>query len=118
MAAQYGPVELPARLPVIGSARQYQPDDLGDEALDDEAPEAQPGESGNDGGGPADQPAGDRAQSRGAMPELAQPQRHVRRPAGGDRQDRKSVVSGKSGSVRVDPGGRRILQKTKKNITQ
>src|SRR3546814_8122120 len=45
IAAQYRPVELPARLPVIGSARQYQPDDLGDEALDDEAPEAQPGRS-------------------------------------------------------------------------
>src|SRR3546814_12320531 len=28
--------------------------------------------------------------------------------------DRKSVVSGKSGSVRVDIGGRRILKKTKK----
>src|SRR3546814_15166985 len=34
---------------------------------------------------------------------------------GGDRlADRKSVVSGKSVSVRVDLGGRRILKKTKK----
>src|SRR3546814_16084059 len=86
MAAQYGPVELPARLPVIGSARQYQPDDLGDEALDDEAPEAQPGESGNHGGGAADQPAGDRTERRGAMPDLTQPPRHLRRTAGGDPQ--------------------------------
>src|SRR3546814_16869613 len=29
--------------------------------------------------------------------------------------DRKSVVQGKSGSVRVDPGGRRIIKKKNKN---
>src|SRR3546814_1754170 len=75
IAAQYGPVELPTGLPVMGSARQYQPDDLGDEALDNETPEAKPGESGNDGGGAADQPAGDRAQRGGAMAELAQADR-------------------------------------------
>src|SRR3546814_17305590 len=32
--------------------------------------------------------------------------------------DRKSVVSGKSGSVRGDFGGRRIIKKNKKNETQ
>src|SRR3546814_20762240 len=32
----------------------------------------------------------------------------------GSRQDRKSVVSGKSVSVRVDLGGRRIIKKKKK----
>src|SRR3546814_15084369 len=32
-------------------------------------------------------------------------------------QDRKSVVSGKSVSVRVDLGGRRIIKKKKNNIT-
>src|SRR3546814_14323184 len=31
------------------------------------------------------------------------------------RTDRKSVVKGKSGSVRVDLGGRRIIKKKKKN---
>src|SRR3546814_16057943 len=34
-----------------------------------------------------------------------------RRSAGGGAQDRKSVVSGKSGSVSVDLGGRRIIKK-------
>src|SRR3546814_12291252 len=33
-------------------------------------------------------------------------------------QDRKSAVSGKSVSVRVDLGGRRIIKKTKKNNTK
>src|SRR3546814_12880243 len=33
-----------------------------------------------------------------------------------DRADRKSVVEGKSVSVRVDLGGRRILKKKKSNI--
>src|SRR3546814_15696171 len=33
-----------------------------------------------------------------------------------DRQDRQSVVQGKSGSVRVDLGGRRIIQQKKKRI--
>src|SRR3546814_16286321 len=32
--------------------------------------------------------------------------------------DRKSVVSGQSGSVRVDPGGRRILTKNKNAQTK
>src|SRR3546814_14493747 len=42
--------------------------------------------------------------------------RHL--PPGPTREDRKSVVKGKSVSVRVDLGGRRILKKktTKKNI--
>src|SRR3546814_12691227 len=40
-------------------------------------------------------------------------QRHQRPPAPDRRQDRKSVVEGKSVSVRVDLGGRRIIkQKT------
>src|SRR3546814_16883251 len=38
----------------------------------------------------------------------AQPGRHLRRPP-----DRTSVVQGKSGSVRVDLGGRRTLKKKK-----
>src|SRR3546814_12973218 len=33
IAAQYRPVALPARTPVIRSERTYQPDDHGDEAL-------------------------------------------------------------------------------------
>src|SRR3546814_13403900 len=33
-------------------------------------------------------------------------------------EDRKSVVEGTSVSVRVDPGGRRIIQKTHKRITK
>src|SRR3546814_21157433 len=33
---------------------------------------------------------------------------------GADRQDRKSVVEGKSGSVRVDLGGRRLIKKKQK----
>src|SRR3546814_12533839 len=36
-------------------------------------------------------------------------------PAGGASGDRKSVVSGKSGSVRVDLGGRRIIKKQTEN---
>src|SRR3546814_19533386 len=39
--------------------------------------------------------------------------RHGRRGRSGDRRDRKSVVSGKSVSVRVDLGGRRIIKKKK-----
>src|SRR3546814_16183839 len=35
--------------------------------------------------------------------------------AGLERKDRKSVVSGKSGSVRVDLGGHRIIKKKKKH---
>src|SRR3546814_17473985 len=34
----------------------------------------------------------------------------------GERVDRQSVVSGKSGSVRVDLGGRRIIKNKKHNI--
>src|SRR3546814_13744067 len=43
----------------------------------------------------------------------------VNRPVNGDGAsiDRKSVVSGKSGSVRVDLGGRRILKKKKQRNT-
>src|SRR3546814_15268524 len=33
---------------------------------------------------------------------------------GGPQGDRKSVVQGKSGSVRVEPGGRRMIKKKKK----
>src|SRR3546814_14225116 len=43
---------------------------------------------------------------------------HLSRQAerlGRGQRDRKSVVSGKSVSVRVDLGGRRIIKKTKKN---
>src|SRR3546814_20042890 len=36
--------------------------------------------------------------------------------AGGERRDRKSVVKGKSVSVRVDLGGRRIIKKKKQVI--
>src|SRR3546814_11153507 len=32
-----------------------------------------------------------------------------------DQADRKSVVQGKSGTVRVDTGGRRLIKQTKKN---
>src|SRR3546814_17714109 len=38
--------------------------------------------------------------------------------AGGGDRDRKSVVSGKSVSVRVDLGGRRIIKKKKKNTKE
>eukprot|EP01136_Pigoraptor_vietnamica_P034486 Opistho-1_new@98500 len=86
VAAQYDPVELPAGLPVIGGARQYDPDDLGHEALDDEAPEAEPGKGGGDRAGAADLSADHRAERGGAMPELAQAQRHMRGAEGGDRQ--------------------------------
>src|SRR3546814_16552841 len=40
--------------------------------------------------------------------------RSVAQADGADRLDRKSVVSGESGSVRVDLGGRRILKKKKR----
>src|SRR3546814_18909652 len=40
------------------------------------------------------------------------------RPAGGGRRDRKSVVEGKSVSVRVELGGRRINKKKKKNTNR
>src|SRR3546814_12508327 len=41
-----------------------------------------------------------------------------RAAVGGDRGgDRKRVVEGKSVSVRVDPGGRRIIKKNKERIT-
>src|SRR3546814_13657313 len=36
------------------------------------------------------------------------------RPPFGERADRKSVVKGTSVSVRVDPGGRRVLKQKKK----
>src|SRR3546814_19359054 len=42
--------------------------------------------------------------------ERPRPLRHAV-DAGNDRLDRKSVVEGKSGSVRVDLGGRRIIKK-------
>src|SRR3546814_2969631 len=46
----------------------------------------------------------------------------VRRPDAGEsfrgRKDRKSVESGKSVSVSVDIGGRRIIKKKKKSITE
>src|SRR3546814_14828014 len=44
-------------------------------------------------------------------PHEAPPRQPARRASGAER---KSVVSGKSESVRVDPGGRRIIQKKKK----
>src|SRR3546814_12807044 len=46
-------------------------------------------------------------------PVLSRPCGTPLRPA----EDRKSVVEGKSGSLRVDLGGRRILKKKIKNIT-
>src|SRR3546814_16990419 len=56
----------------------------------------------------------------GSQPELRTPfpgsttgQNLAGPPIPGTNKDRKSVVSGKSGSVRVDPGGRRILKKKK-----
>src|SRR3546814_20558225 len=39
-----------------------------------------------------------------------------RRGDAGERPDRKSVVKGKSVSVRVDLGGRRIIKKKKKQV--
>src|SRR3546814_14518301 len=45
------------------------------------------------------------------LPQLIDAQR-----ASGKPQDRKSVVSGKSGSVRVDLGGRRSIKKKKKTL--
>src|SRR3546814_14533035 len=39
-------------------------------------------------------------------------------PTAGGTRDRKSVGEGKSVSVRVDPGGRRIIKKQKINIKQ
>src|SRR3546814_19907465 len=42
--------------------------------------------------------------------------RHEATSLGGDRRDRKSVVEGKSVSVRVDLGGRRIIKKKNKKI--
>src|SRR3546814_14697349 len=42
---------------------------------------------------------------------------YVNTPLDGNVQDRKSVVSGKSVSVRVDLGGRRIIKKKKKTHT-
>src|SRR3546814_11117373 len=44
--------------------------------------------------------------------------RRIDRPVAKVEPDRKSVVEGKSVSVRVDLGGRRIIQKTKKNTTR
>src|SRR3546814_12364895 len=41
-----------------------------------------------------------------------------RAPAVGFGEDRKSVVEGKSGSVRVDLGGRRCIKQKNKNITR
>src|SRR3546814_11206672 len=52
-----------------------------------------------------DYPAGGPEPVRGAEP--AQERQH------GRGQDRKSVVEGKSVSVRVDPSGRRVIIKTK-----
>src|SRR3546814_17397578 len=53
----------------------------------------------------AAQDPGARAQCRGAA------DRAQRRSRGAGRRDRKSVVSGKSVSVRVDLGGRRLIKK-------
>src|SRR3546814_13428255 len=70
---------------------------------------------------------GDRGPRIRGEPRARVPARHRRRPrvaarpgcahgrGRGDRQpDRKSVVEGQSGSVRVDLGGRRIIKKKKK----
>src|SRR3546814_19906906 len=64
------------------------------------------------------------AEGRGTVPRRNRDRRGMRRSAGGRGQgrsakptptDRKSVVSGKSVSVRVDLGGRRIIKKKKHN---
>src|SRR3546814_17113394 len=54
-----------------------------------------------------------RSAAHGAGPAGARRLR-AREPAGAARQDRKSVVWGKSVSVRVDLGGRRIIKQKKK----
>src|SRR3546814_10957874 len=46
------------------------------------------------------------------------PLRHGEVAIGVSSEDRKSVVSGKSVSVRVDHGGSRIIKKKKQNYTQ
>src|SRR3546814_3750886 len=52
---------------------------------------------------PIYQPAGDRTERRGAMPELAQPQRHMRRTEGGDRQRQAHHRERKRDVRRVHP---------------
>src|SRR3546814_11038794 len=49
---------------------------------------------------------------------LADAQQQDNRPNAIKAQDRKSVVEGKSVSVRVDLGGRRIIKKKKKRINK
>src|SRR3546814_18042347 len=59
-----------------------------------------------------------RAQGRGRRPGAgSQPRRQPARAAG-RREDRKSVAEGKSVSVRVDLGGRRIIKKKTKKKDQ
>src|SRR3546814_20602069 len=65
------------------------------------------------GGAPDDDDKGARRRAERDAAPLPRPHRTARRP--GPRPDRKSVVQGKSVSVRVDLGGRRILKKKKKS---
>src|SRR3546814_14611205 len=51
----------------------------------------------------------------GSVTHGAPPARYRARPRRSRGSDRKSVVEGKSVAVRVDPGGRRIIKKKKKN---
>src|SRR3546814_17024301 len=66
--------------------------------------------------------AGDRGMVPGQSRDLAGPGHHcavtdrIERPDRQQRLDRKSVVSGKSVSVRVDLGGRRIIKQKNKKI--
>src|SRR3546814_14116579 len=53
---------------------------------------------------------------RSAGPTLRSRRPRQKMKLGGD-QDRKSVVSGKSVSVRVDLGGRRIIQKKRRRLS-
>src|SRR3546814_4311816 len=65
--------------------------------------------------GTADRPAA-RPRPRG-RPSAGAAQDQVRSARRGPEADRKSVVEGKSVSVRVDLGGRRIIKKKKRNAS-
>src|SRR3546814_13140326 len=79
--------------------------DAGLEQVDHDEAEADRDQAGDD-------EPGDRARSDAAERRAVAHMRDARDERAQD-QDRKSVVKGKSESVRVDPGGRRIIKKKK-----